>query len=110
MNITDFETKWMGRRVMVPTRLVRVQEGALSASGRWLGVDKTWVEHKEEVAGWVVGVRWLTSGRSVHIGYEEGYAWRQTGGSIPAALIATSARTKPIHVPLATLLASEVTP
>ena len=95
VSIAEFESQWMGRRVDVPVRLVRRSDH----TGDWQSIAKCWEERAIPVSGWVVGVRWVQNGRTQYIDREVGWAW-YSHGVVPAALVATSARTTPILVPL----------
>ena len=97
VNIKQFESEWMGKRVTFARRLERYREGDRA----------TWTPVKEPGAGWVVGVRWPQTGEfgPNAPGPEAVWLW-QTEEAFPAALVATGARTKHVLVPLDALEAA----
>lgn len=81
----------MGKRVVVEKVYQRT----------W-GEIRTWEANPpfEIRTGWVVGIRYLQTGKRRYVGYEEGYEWEQTGKPVEALMVCYWPTMKPIPVPL----------
>lgn len=88
----------MGRIVFVK----QVFERAYPTKEKRGVTPKTWAPEalKEPRPGWVIGFRYLQTGHTEWVGYEEGSAWTPNGPSQPCLLVSFWPTLAPVRVPL----------